>query len=71
MAQIKLVEIWKSINLTDYPIQWKSRIDELKKEGLKTSNKPDLIIKARTSIQDMTFINDAARVWNTAKLSIQ
>ena len=51
MAQIKLVEIWKSINFTDYPIQWKSRLDELKKEGLKSSNKPDLVIKGRTSIR--------------------
>ena len=66
MAQIKLIEVWKSINITDYPIQWKSRAELIKKEGLKSSNKPDLVIKGRTVIQDSTFINDTARVWNTA-----
>ena len=66
MAQIKLLEIWKSINSKDYPIQWKRREDVMKKEGLKSSNKPDLVITGRSSIQDASFINDTARVWNNA-----
>ena len=35
-------------------------------EGLKSINKPELIITGRTNIQSMTFINDAAKVWNNA-----
>ena len=66
MAKIKLLEVWKSINIIDYPIQWKRRAEVLKQEGLKASNKPDLVISGRSSIQDSTFINDAARVWNNA-----
>ena len=34
MAQIKLTELWKSINLKDYPTQWMSRAESMKKEGL-------------------------------------
>ena len=65
-AQIKLLEVWKSQNITSYPTKWKTRIEELKREGLKSINKPELIITGRTNIQSMTFINDAAKVWNNA-----
>ena len=71
MAQIKLLEVWKSINVPDYPTQWTSRTDVMKKEGLKSANKPDLVSTGRTAIQDSTFINDAARVWNFAPLAIK
>ena len=34
-AQIKLLEVWKSMNIPAYPIEWSKRSDELKREGLK------------------------------------
>ena len=71
MAQIKLAEVWKSLNLADYPIQWKCRTEVMKKAGLKTSNKPDLISSGKTNMQDSTFINDAARLWNVAPAAIK
>ena len=71
MAQIKLTEVWKSINLKDYPTQWMSRAESMKKEGLKSTNKPDLVIKGKTAIQDSTFFNDAVRVWNMAPVEIK
>ena len=70
-AQIKLVEIWKSINTTGYPIEWLKRCDEQKREGLKTSNKPELLIKGKSKIQSQTFVNDAALLWNRAPKSIK
>ena len=45
--------------------------DVMKKEGLKSSNKPDLVSTGKSTIQDATFINDAARVWNFAPLAIK
>ena len=71
MAQIKLTEVWKSLNLADYPIQWMNRTEVMQKTGLKSSNKPDLITTGKTNLQDSTFINDAARIWNAAPAAIK
>ena len=71
MAQIKLLEVWKSFNIKPYPIQWKSRTEEITRQGLKTSYKPELIIKGKTCTQASTFINDAAHVWNNAPAAIK
>ena len=43
----------------------------MKKEGLKSSNKPELVTNGKTGIQDATFINDAARMWNQAPLALK
>ena len=61
MAQIKLVEVWKSINIKDYPIQWRRRSDFMQKVGLKAANKPDLVITGMSAIQDSTFINECGQ----------
>ena len=70
-AQIKLLEVWKSKNLDSYPIQWLNRKDEINREGLKSYNKPDLIITGKSLLQTLTFINDAASVWNSAPSAIK
>ena len=43
-----------------------NRSDIIGKSGLKSSNKPDLIIRGKSKTQEQTFYNDAARVWNAA-----
>ena len=70
-AQIKLLEVWKSQNIKSYPTKWKTRKEELKREGLKSNNKPELVINGRTHLQSLTFINDAANVWNNAPCAIK
>ena len=70
-AQIKLLEVWKSMNIPAYPIQWPKRSEELKREGLKSLNKPEIMIKGHTKIQSQTFINDAALMWNNAPRAIK
>ena len=70
-AQIKLVEMWKSQNDKNYPIQWTKRSDEQKREGLKTSNKPEIVIKGKSNIQSQTFVNDAAKLWNHAPSALK
>ena len=70
-AQIKLTEVWKSQNVDSYPIQWTKREEVIKRSGLKSSNKPDLVINGTSLIQSNSFINDAARVWNTAPQAIK
>ena len=70
-AQIKLTEVWKSINIASYPIQWTKRNEVIKREGLKSTNKPDLMIYGSSQVQSQSFINDAARVWNSAPKEIK
>ena len=65
-AQIKLLEVWKSLNINAYPIQWPKRSELMKRKGLKSSNKPEIVIKGHSKIQSQTFINDAALLWNNA-----
>ena len=43
-----------------------NRNDVIRRTGLKTSNKPELVIEGISCIQSQTFINDAAKVWNEA-----
>ena len=70
-AQIKLVEVWKSLNLKNYPIQWSTRSEVMKRTGLKDSNKPELQVKGRSHLQTLTFSNDAAKIWNEAPKNIR
>ena len=70
-AQIKLIDVWKSINFPAYPTQWPKRSDEIKREGLKASNKPEIVIKGHSKIQSNTFIDDAAQLWNNAPSAIK
>ena len=65
-AQTKLVEVWKSLNDKKYPTQWDKRSDLQKRSGLKTTNKRDLITQGSSKLQENTFYNDAAHVWNVA-----
>ena len=69
-AQIKLTEVWKSLNLKDYPTQWTNRNEVQKRTGLKISNKPELVIKGTSHTQSLTFMNDAAKFWNDAPRNI-
>ena len=70
-AQIKLLEVWKSQNIKTYPTKWSTRKETLIREGLKSTNKPELLISGKTHVQSLTFINDAARVWNNAPSNIK
>ena len=48
-----------------------NRSDIIGKSGLKSSNKPDLIIRGKSKTQEQTFYNDAARVWNAAPSNVK
>ena len=70
-AQTKLLEVWKALQDPKYPTQWERRSDVQKRSGLKTSNKPELITNGNSRIQENTFYNDAAQLWNAAPKSIK
>ena len=70
-AQTKLLEVWKSQHDEAYPLKWASREETIKRIGLKSSNKPELIIEGQSKLQTQCFINDAARIWNLAPMTIK
>ena len=65
------IYIWKALQDPKYPTQWERRSDVQKRSGLKTSNKPELITNGNSRIQENTFYNDAAQLWNAAPKSIK
>ena len=69
-AQIKLLEMWKSSNIEDYPLQL--RQTEIR-EGVRstraaTKGRPCDI--GRTQLTQTTCISDAIKMWNTAPSAI-
>ena len=70
-AQIKLLEVWKSIYVNSYPLKWVTREDSIIKQGLKFTNKPDLVVNGHSKPQMQSFFNDAAVLWNLAPKQIK
>ena len=54
-----------------YPLKWVPREDSIIRQGLKSSNKTDLVITGQSKLQMQSFINHAARIWNLAPASIK
>ena len=71
-CQIKLTEVWKSINTLNYPLQWD--VKKIPTDGSRTTRSTDNVtineIK-HSSHFSTTFLNDAARIWNLAPRSIK
>ena len=69
-AQIKLYEVWKSLQTPTYPTQW-----EIKKVNLnmktRSSNSMQLSEPGLSNVLCSTFISDAARLWNLAPDAIK
>ena len=69
-AQIKLYEVWKSLQTPTYPTQW-----EIKKVNLnmktRSSNSMQLSEPGLSNVLCSTFISDAARLWNVAPDAIK
>ena len=72
-AQIKLKEVWKSLNCEDYPIkltEWNTALDDnvhsLRKKENRVFSDSYRLQRAKSS-----FNVDAARVWNFAPNSVK
>ena len=70
-AQVKLTEMWKMDNIKDYPMQIK-RLETL--NGARTTRavtSGTLVEQGISNLATSTYINDSARIWNKAPLSIK
>ena len=65
-AKIKILEIWKSLNVEGYPLKiaTKERSHEVMNMRAMTSNQPIEI--GTTAIMQRTCISDAIIIWNNA-----
>ena len=70
-AQIKLTEVWKILNVENYP---QMGIQKPNSEGpmlSRAASRGDLLVKGKTELRQSSFINDAAKIWNSAPLNIK
>ena len=71
-GQIKLTEVWKSINKTNYPIKWE--IKSIPTDGsrvTRSSNNVTLKENKHSCYTSTSFLNDAAKLWNLTPLSLR
>ena len=65
-AQVKLTEIWKTINVENYPHGGIHESINLSSMSSRSSSRGDLQVKGKTELRQSSFVNDAANNWNTA-----
>ena len=72
-AQIKLTEVWKSLNFSNYLTQWDKVLNDevVSTRNLRSANKSFLKTFGRFKIAESTFINDAAKTWNEAAMELK
>ena len=72
-AQIKLNEVWKSINKDGYPIQLDPYNSHLNQTGPMLRPQPNRVFNdsSRLHLAESSFTIDAARVWNHSPLDVR
>ena len=67
-AQIKLLEVWKSHNVNDYPIKFQVVTNDCFTRAVSNG---DLVEPGRTDLVKSSYINDASKVWNNSPKDIK
>ena len=70
-AQVKLTKIWKSLNVDDYPQIGSLKTCNDAHRASRATTRGDLVIKGKTELRQSSFINDAAKIWNNAPISVK
>ena len=70
-AQIKLLEVWKSLQSESYPMKWAKRNDLTLDRRTRAADENHLHVENGCSILNSTFMTDAARIWNQALENIK
>ena len=63
-GQIKIQEIWKSINVPNYPIQINKQTPHENGPATRADTKGRLIENGNSCLSQKTCINDAIKIWN-------
>ena len=72
-AQIKLLKVWKSVNVDGYLIQLEPYNSHLSQSGPSLRDKSNRTFNdsARLHMAESSFNVDAAKVWNTAPIQVK
>ena len=70
-AQIKLLNIWKALNVENYPTKPKKIEANELRASMKATTSGKLIEEGISSLAQNTYYNDAIRVWNMAPEAIK
>ena len=65
-AQIKLLEIWKSLNLEDYPLQIRQQEKEENVATTRAAARGRPIAIGRSTLTQSSCVSDAIKLWNSA-----
>ena len=70
-AQIKLLDVWKSLQSEYHPMKWARRNENNLEQRTRAAKTNNLCEAHGGKILYSTFINDAAKLWNNGPLSIK
>ena len=70
-AQIKLSEVWKAVNVINYPIKLTKKVASTNKITTCAVTNGELCEKGKKDITQNTYINDAVRLLNQAPSELQ
>ena len=71
-CQIKLTEIWKSLNIPNYPLKWDVKyVPTNGNRVTRSTNNVTIHEKKHSSFTATTFSSDAAKVWNLTPLYLR
>ena len=70
-AQIKLLEIWKAVNIEGNPIKVTSDSNGINTALTRSGGNLRLVESGRSNLCSKTFINDAIRIWNSTPSNIK
>ena len=70
-AQIKLNEMWKSVNIANYPVVTNvvARVEDVAQTRAVSSGQLMEVLLA--NISEKSFVHDATHIWNKVPLSIK
>ena len=65
-AQIKIQEIWKALNIVNYPLKVDRKSVNVEGISTRVCTSSRLIESGKSCISQKTCMNDAIRIWNLA-----
>ena len=72
MAQIKLIEMWKTSHFANYPIQTEQLSPQEDVMNTRARTNGLLLKESKVSnLSQRTFLNDAIHIWNQAPIAIR
>ena len=70
-AQVKLTEMWKASNVTNYPIKLDKKDPNMANRLTRSTARGDILLQGKSDLCNSSFIFDASKIWNSAPCSIK